>query len=72
MNLNNRIDLISEIGKFLTNYLDENYDNSKDSNQTAFEKTIKQGKMNNPWFTDQNIKTNLTYWAKILNKKYLT
>ena len=71
MNLNNRIDLISEIGKFLTNYLDENYDNSKDSNQTAFEKTIKQGQMNNPWFTDQNIKTNLTYWAKILNKKYL-
>ena len=68
MNLNDRIELVSDIGRFLKKYLDTNYDNSNDDNLVAFEKTIQQGKLNNPWFTDQNMKVNLSYWAEKLNK----
>ena len=36
MNINRRIQLISDIGEFLTNYLDENYDNNNDNNLVEF------------------------------------
>jgi hypothetical protein len=72
MNLNDRIELVSELGQFFKKYLDTNYDNTNDDNLIAFEKTIQQGKLNNPWFTDQNMKVNLSYWAEKLNKYDLT
>ena len=72
MNLNDRIELVSELGQFFKKYLDTNYDNTNDDNLIAFEKTIQQAKLNNPWFTDQNMKVNLSYWAEKLNKYDLT
>ena len=72
MNLNDRIELVSDIGLFLKKYLDTNYDNTNDDNLVAFEKTIQLGKLNNPWFTDQNMKVNLSYWSEKLNKHNLT
>jgi len=64
MNINERTELISEIGEFLKNYLDEKYDNKKDDNLIEFEKVIRKAQSNNSWFTDENIKINLTYWSK--------
>jgi len=52
MNINERTELISEIGEFLKNYLDEKYDNKKDDNLIEFEKVIKKAQSNNSWFTD--------------------
>ena len=72
MNLNDRIELVSELGQFFKKYLDTNYDNTNDDKLIAFEKTIQQGKLKNPWFTDQNMKVNLSYWAEKLNKYDLT
>ena len=72
MNLNDRIELVSELGQFFKKYLDTNYDNTNDDNLIIFEKIIQQGKLNNPWFTDQNMKVNLSYWAEKLNKYDLT
>ena len=72
MNLNDRIELASELGQFFKKYLDTNYDNTNDDNLIIFEKIIQQGKLNNPWFTDQNMKVNLSYWAEKLNKYDLT
>ena len=71
MNINERTELISDIGEFLKNYLDEKYDNKKDDNLIEFEKVIKKAQSNNPWFTDENIKINLTYWSKKLIKTNL-
>ena len=71
MNINDRIDIISEIGKFLKNYLDKKYDNKKDSKLIDFEIVIKQAQLSNPWFTDKNIKVNLTYWSEKLSKPSL-
>ena len=71
MNINERTELISEIGEFLKNYLDEKYDNKKDDNLIEFEKVIKKAQSNNSWFTDENIKINLTYWSKKLIKTNL-
>jgi hypothetical protein len=71
MNINERTELISDIGEFLKNYLDEKYDNKKDDNLIEFEKVIKKTQSNNPWFTDENIKINLTYWSKKLIKTNL-
>ena len=71
MNINERTELISEIGEFLKNYLDKKYDNKKDDNLIEFEKVIKKAQSNNSWFTDENIKINLTYWSKKLIKTNL-
>lgn len=71
MNINDRIDIISEIGEFLKNYLDKKYDNKKDSKLIDFEIVIKQAQLSNPWFTDENIKVNLTYWSEKLSKPSL-
>jgi len=71
MNINERTELISHIGDFLKNYLDEKYDNKKDDNLIEFEKVIKKAQSNNSWFTDENIKINLTYWSKKLIKTNL-
>ena len=71
MNINERIEIISDIGEFLKNYLDEKYDNKKDDNLIEFEKVIKKAQSNNSWFTDENIKINLTYWSKKLIKTNL-
>ena len=71
MNINERTELISEIGEFLKNYLDEKYDNKKDDNLIEFEKVIKKAQSNNSWFTDEYIKINLTYWSKKLIKTNL-
>ena len=50
MNINERTEIISDIGEFLKNYLDEKYDNKKDDNLIEFEKVIKKAQSNNPWF----------------------
>ena len=71
MNINERTDIISDIGEFLKNYLDEKDDNKKDDNLIEFEKVIQKAQSNNPWFTDENIKINLTYWSKKLIKTNL-
>ena len=71
MNINERTEIISNIGEFLKNYLDEKYDNKKNDNLIEFEKVIKKAQSNNPWFTDENIKINLTYWSKKLIKTNL-
>ncbi|MDC1371152.1 acyl-CoA reductase [Flavobacteriaceae bacterium] len=66
MNINRRIQLISDIGEFLKNYLDENYDNNNDDKLVEFKDVITKAQSKNPWFTDVNIKVNLTYWSKKL------
>ena len=71
MNINQRIEIICEIGKFLKNYLDEKYDNNKDHKLVEFEKIIIKAQSINPWFTDENIKVNLTYWSEKLTKTNL-
>ena len=71
MNINEKIEIISDVGEFLKNYLDEKYDNNKDDKIIEFEKVIKKAQLNNPWFTDENIKINLTYWSKKLIKTNL-
>jgi hypothetical protein len=68
MNINRRIQLISDIGEFLKNYLDENYDNNNDNKLVEFKDVIIKAQSKNPWFTDANIKVNLTYWSKKLTK----
>lgn len=71
MNINRRIQLISDIGEFLKNYLDENYDNNNDDKLVEFKDVITKAQSKNPWFTDANIKVNLTYWSKKLTKHNL-
>jgi len=71
MNINRRIQLISDIGEFLRNYLDENYDNNNDNKLVEFKDVIIKAQSKNPWFTDANIKVNLTYWSKKLTKHNL-
>ena len=71
MNINRRIQLISDIGEFLKNYLDENYDNNNDNKLVEFKDVITKAQSKNPWFTDVNIKVNLTYWSKKLTKHNL-
>ena len=71
MNINRRIQLISNIGEFLKNYLDENYDNNNDNKLVEFKDVIIKAQSKNPWFTDANIKVNLTYWSKKLTKHNL-
>ena len=71
MNINRRIQLISDIGEFLKNYLDENYDNNNDDKLVEFKDVITKAQSKNPWFTDVNIKVNLTYWSKKLTKHNL-
>ena len=71
MNINRRIQLISDIGEFLKNYLDENYDNNNDNKLVEFKDVIIKAQSKNPWFTDANIKVNLTYWSKKLTKHNL-
>ena len=71
MNINRRIQLISDIGEFLKNYLDENYDNNNDDKLVKFKDVITKAQSKNPWFTDANIKVNLTYWSKKLTKHNL-
>lgn len=71
MNINQRIEIICEIGKFLKNYLDEKYDNIKDHKLGEFEKVIIKTQSINPWFTEENIKVNLTYWSEKLTKTNL-
>lgn len=71
MNINRRIQLISDIGEFLKNYLDENYDNNNDNKLVEFKDVIIKAQSKNPWFTDVNIKVNLTYWSKKLTKHNL-
>ena len=71
MNINQRIEIICGIGKFLKNYLDEKYDNNKDHKLVEFEKIIIKAQSINPWFTDENIKVNLTYWSEKLTKTNL-
>lgn len=71
MNINRRIQLISDIGEFLKNYLDENYDNNNDDKLVEFKDVIIKAQSKNPWFTDANIKVNLTYWSKKLTKHNL-
>jgi len=71
MNINRRIQLISDIGEFLKNYLDENYDNNNDNKLVEFKDVIIKAQYKNPWFTDANIKVNLTYWSKKLTKHNL-
>jgi hypothetical protein len=71
MNINRRIQLISDIGEFLKNYLDENYDNNNDNKLVEFKDVIIKAQSKNPWFTDANIKVNLTYWSKKLTKNNL-
>ena len=71
MNINRRIQLISDIGEFLKNYLDENCDNNNDNRLVEFKDVISKAQSKNPWFTDANIKVNLTYWSKKLTKHNL-
>ena len=71
MNINQRIEIICKIGKFLKNYLDEKYDNIKDHKLAEFEKVIIKTQSINPWFTEENIKVNLTYWSEKLTKTNL-
>lgn len=71
MNINRRIQLISDIGEFLKNYLDENYYNNNDDKLVEFKDVITKAQSKNPWFTDVNIKVNLTYWSKKLTKHNL-
>ena len=71
MNINQRIEIICGIGKFLKNYLDEKYDKNKDHKLVEFEKIIIKAQSINPWFTDENIKVNLTYWSEKLTKTNL-
>ena len=71
MNINRRIQLISDIGEFLKNYLNENYDNNNDDKLVEFKDVITKAQSKNPWFTDANIKVNLTYWSKKLTKHNL-
>ena len=71
MNINRRIQLISDIGEFLKNYLDENYNNNNDNKLVEFKDVIIKAQSKNPWFTDANIKVNLTYWSKKLTKHNL-
>ena len=71
MNINRRIQLISDIGEFLKNYLDEDFDNSTDDKLVKFKDIITKAQSKNPWFTDENIKVNLTYWSNKLTKHNL-
>ena len=71
MNINRRIQLISDIGEFFKNYLDENYDNNNDDKLVEFKNVITKAQSKNPWFTDANIKVNLTYWSKKLTEHNL-
>lgn len=71
MNINRRIQLISDIGEFLKNYLNEDFDNSTDDKLVKFKDIITKAQSKNPWFTDENIKVNLTYWSKKLTKHNL-
>ena len=71
MNINRRIELISDIGEFLKNYLNENFDNNTDDKLVKFKDIITKAQSKNPWFTDENIKVNLTYWSNKLTKHNL-
>lgn len=64
MAIQERIISLSEIGKLIESYLtDKNTDSP--TNQ-EFESIVKKAEIQNPWFTQKNIKTALYSWKNIL------
>ncbi len=61
----NRILGLSTLGNFLNDFLNKDVDNFNES-EKEFEEILRKSEIENPWFTNKNLRFCLKNWAKIL------
>ena len=66
MNLNNRITLFVKLGRFFSDYINNNLESLERHN---FDKAINESILHNPFFSKKNILKSLLSWSNVLTKK---
>ncbi len=66
MNLNNRITLFVKLGRFFSNYINNNLESIE---RDKFDKVINESILNNSFFNKRNILKSLLSWSNVLTKK---
>ena len=66
MNLNNRITLFVKLGRFFSDYINNNLESLE---RNKFDKAINESILNNSFFSKKNILKSLLSWSNVLTKK---
>lgn len=66
MNLNNRITLFVKLGRFFSDYINNNLESLE---KNKFDKAINESILNNSFFSKKNILKSLLSWSNVLTKK---
>ena len=66
MNLNNRITLFVKLGRFFSDYINNNIESSE---RNKFDKAINESILHNSFFSKKNILKSLLSWSNVLTKK---
>ena len=66
MNLNNRITLFVKLGRFFSDYINNNLESLE---RNKFDKAINESILHNSFFSKKNILKCLLSWSNVLNKK---
>ena len=66
MNLNNRITLFVKLGRFFSDYINNNLESSE---RNKFDKAINESILHNSFFSKKNILKSLLSWSNVLTKK---
>ncbi len=66
MNLNNRITLFVKLGKFFSDYINNNLESLE---KNKFDKAINESILHNSFFSKKNILKSLLSWSNVLTKK---
>ena len=67
MDLNKRVELISKIGILFRNYINNNINQNNKDSISKLKYAIKNSKLNNSWFTYENINFSLNAKNRIEN-----
>ena len=71
MNINTRIKLLTKLGRFLLDYVENNNNEFNEIFFRNVDKKVKKVKHENSFFDFENIKNCFVYWGKHLNEKSL-
>ena len=66
MNLNNRITLFVKLGRFFSDYINNNLESLE---KNKFDKAINESILHNSFFSKKNILKSLLSWSNVLTKK---
>jgi len=66
LNLNNRITLFVKLGRFFSDYINNNIESSE---RNKFDKAINESILHNSFFSKKNILKSLLSWSNVLTKK---